>query len=254
MTFIKTQKEIEALREGGKRLASILREVGEEAKVGTKAEDLNKLAMDLAKKYESVPSFFNYKPEGVMEAYPSALCVSVNDEVVHGLPLGKIFKDGDIVGFDFGLKYKGLYTDMAITVGIGEVDEKAKRLIDATKESLAKGIGVIQDGATTGDIGEAVQKYIEAQGFSVVRKLVGHGVGHAVHEAPEIPNYGFKGQGVTLREGMVLALEPMVNEGDFDVSLARDGWAWKTSDNSRSAHFEHTVVVTKNGAEILTNL
>lgn len=252
MSLIKTQEEIEILREGGKRLASILNEVGSRAKAGVSAEELNKLAIDLAKKYDSTPSFLDYKPEGTKAGYPAALCVSVNDEVVHGLPDGKVFKEGDIVGFDFGLKYKGLYTDMAITVAIGEVDDKAKKLIDATKESLAKGIAAIHEGATVGSIGEAVQKYIEAQGFSIVRKLVGHGVGHAVHETPEIPNYGAQGQGIALKEGMILALEPMVNERGFDVVVAKDGWAWKTSDGSRSAHFEHTVVVTKEGAEILT--
>jgi len=252
MSLIKTQEEIEILREGGKRLASILHEVGKRAKPGVSAEELNKFAIDLAKKYDSTPSFLDYKPEGSKLAYPAALCVSVNDEVVHGLPDGKVFQEGDIVGFDFGLQYKGLYTDMAITVAIGEVDDKAKKLIKATEESLAKGIAVIHEGATVGSIGEAVQKYIESQGFSIVRKLVGHGVGYAVHEAPEIPNYGAKGQGITLKEGMVLALEPMVNEGGFDVVVSKDGWTWKTRDASRSAHFEHTVVVTKDGADILT--
>ncbi|PIR58054.1 MAG: type I methionyl aminopeptidase [Parcubacteria group bacterium CG10_big_fil_rev_8_21_14_0_10_38_31] len=252
MPLIKTQEEIQILREGGKRLSAILNEVGERAKPGVSAEELNKLAIDLAKKYDSVPSFLDYKPEGSRSGYPAALCISVNDEVVHGLPNGKIFKEGDIVGLDFGLKYKRLYTDMAITVGIGEVDNKAKKLIITTKESLAKGIDAIHEGATVGNIGEAVQKYIESRGFSIVRKLVGHGVGHAVHEFPEIPNYGSKGQGATLKEGMVLAIEPMVNEGGFDVVVSEDGWTWKTSDGSRSAHFEHTVVVTKEGVEILT--
>ncbi|MCR4283876.1 MAG: type I methionyl aminopeptidase [Parcubacteria group bacterium] len=252
MSLIKTKEEIQILREGGKRLAFILHEIVGKAKVEVSAEELNKLAIALAKKYDSIPSFLNYKPDGTGRGYPAALCVSVNDEVVHGLPFGKIFKDGDIVGFDFGLKYKGLYTDMAITVGIGEIDSKAKKLINATEESLNKGIAVIRDGATVGDIGEAVQKYIESQGFSIVRKLVGHGVGHAVHEAPEIPNYGNKNQGFVLREGMILALEPMVNEGDFDVTVSPDGFTWKTRDHSRSAHFEHTILVTKTGTEILT--
>lgn len=252
MSLIKTKEEIQALREGGKRLASILSEVARKAKGGVSAEELNNLAISLAKKYDSTPSFLNYKPEGTGSGYPSALCVSVNDEVVHGLPFGKVFKDGDIVGFDFGLKYKGLYTDMAITMGIGEIDDKAKRLINATEESLKRGIDAVHDGATIGDIGEAVQRYVESQGFSVVRKLVGHGVGHAVHEAPEIPNYGLSNTGMPLKEGMILALEPMVNEGDFDVIVSKDGFTWETRDHSRSAHFEHTVLVTKTGSEILT--
>lgn len=253
MSLFKTKEEIQILREGGKRLASILHEIRDKAKVGASAEELNNLAITLAKKYDSTPSFLNYKPEGSGGGYPAALCVSVNDEVVHGLPFGKVFKDGDIVGLDFGLKYKGLYTDMAITAGIGEIDSNAKKLINATEESLKRGVAVIHDGATVGDIGEAIQRYIESQGFSIVRKLVGHGVGHAVHEAPEIPNYGLSGKGVVLKEGMVLALEPMVNEGGFDVTVSRDGFTWETRDHSRSAHFEHTILVTKTGSEILTS-
>ncbi len=254
MALIKTQEEIEILREGGKRLASILYEVEKKVKPGVRAEELNDLAISLAEKCGGRPSFLNYKPEGNSGGYPAALCVSINDEVVHGLPFGKIFNEGDIVGLDFGLKYKGLYTDMAITVGAGRIDEKAENLINIAKESLNKGIAVIRDGARVGDIGEAIQKYVEARNFSIVRKLIGHGVGHFVHEGPEIPNYGFNGQGVLLREGMVLALEPMANEGGFDVSISPDGWTWKTRDGSRSAHFEHTVVVTKQGSEILTLL
>jgi len=254
MPLVKTQEQILILKEGGKRLASILYEVEKRAKAGIQAEELNNLAINLTEKCGGTPSFLNYRPEGSGSAYPAALCVSINDEVVHGLPFGKILKEGDIVSFDFGLKYKGLYTDMAVTVGIGEIDVKSKKLINATKESLSRGIAVIHEGASIGDIGEVIQKYIEGQGFSIVRKLVGHGVGNAVHESPEIPNYGSGGHGLLLREGMVLALEPMVNEGGFDVTLANDGWAWKTTDGSRSAHFEHTVVVTKDGAEILTSI
>lgn len=252
MSLIKTQEEIEILREGGKRLASILYEIGGEVKPGLKAEELNSLAIRLSEKHGGFPSFLNYKPEGGSGKYPAALCVSVNNEVVHGLPFGKTFNEGDIVGLDFGLKYRGLYTDMAITVGVGKIDKKAEDLIDTAKESLNKGIAAIYDGARVGDIGEAIQKYVESRGFSIVRKLIGHGVGHSVHEGPEIPNYGFKGQGLVLREGMVLALEPMANEGDFDVVVSSDGWTWKTRDDSRSAHFEHTVVVTKQGSQILT--
>ena len=256
---VKTEKEIEMLREGGKILFAVLNEVAKRASPGVRAEELNDLSIKLIKEKGGTPSFLGYKPSGNGQPYPSALCVSINNEVVHGLSRSygggaKIFKEGDIVGLDLGVKYKNFYTDMALTVGIGKIDERAESLIKTAKQALEEGIKVVKNGAHLGDIGEAVQTCVEKEGFSVVRKLVGHGVGYSVHERPEIPNWGKKGQGLVLEEGMVLALEPMINEGTFDVVLSSDNWTWKTADGSRSAHFEHTILVTNSGAEILTSL
>ncbi|HFC76871.1 MAG TPA: type I methionyl aminopeptidase, partial [Candidatus Moranbacteria bacterium] len=200
------------------------------------------------------PAFLNYKPEGSGFPYPASLCVSINDEVVHGISSGnnRVLKEGDIVGIDLGLIHKGLITDMALTIPVGSIDEKAKKLIENTRQALYEGIKVVKDGATTGDIGHAIFNFAKQSGFGVVDDLGGHGVGKSVHENPFIPNIGEKGKGEKLKEGMVIALEPMLNEGSKDVFLADDGYTFKTRDGGRSAHFEHTIVVTKTGSEILT--
>lgn len=255
MISIKTSEEIGVLREGGKILDSVLCEVANSVKPGIPAIQLDTLAEKLVKKAGGEPSFKNYKTSDDEILFPASICVSINNEVVHGIPSkDKILKEGDIVGLDLGMKYKGLYTDIAVTVPVGKVSEKAKKIIDVAKESLTKGINVIKKNAFIGDIGFTVQSYVESQGFNVVRKLVGHGVGYKIHEEPEIPNFGKPKTGIQLKERMVLALEPMLTEGSPDIVLADDNWTWKTKDGSLSAHFEHTVVVTKNGAEILTKL
>ncbi|NOY35938.1 MAG: type I methionyl aminopeptidase [bacterium] len=254
MITIKTEGEIKVLREGGKILASVLGETASRAKPGVSAAELDVLAEKLIKEAGGEPSFKDYGGDSG-NPFPGSLCFSVNDEVVHGIPSeGKILKEGDIVGLDLGLKYKGLFTDMAITVPVGRVGEKEMKIIETAKKSLNAGIAAAKDGAFIGDIGFAVQKYAESRGFSVVKKLVGHGVGYSVHEEPEIPNYGKKGTGARLKAGMVLALEPMINEGGDDVVLEKDGWTWRTKDGSLSAHFEHTIAVTKKGAEVMTIL
>ncbi|QQG42627.1 MAG: type I methionyl aminopeptidase [Candidatus Giovannonibacteria bacterium] len=254
--IIKNQKELEILREGGKKLAAVLAEVARRAIVGVSARELDALAEKLILKAGGKPSFKGYKVKDTLMPYPGSLCVSINDEVVHGLPTDRVLKAGDIVGLDIGMWYEGLCTDTALTVLVGGGTNK---LIEATKKSLEIGIAEVRVGAHVGDIGYAIQKYLEkeaslpdGQGFSVVRELVGHGVGHAVHEDPEIPNFGKRGAGPELIEGMVIALEPMATDGSPKVKLAADGWTWLTRDGSRAAHFEHTVVVTKDGAEILT--
>ena len=253
MVGIKTKEEIKILREGGRALASVMEEICARLKPGVSALEMDELAERLVKKHNGEPSFKNYQPKGSKNSYPFSLCVSLNDEVVHGLPLReKVFKEGDIVGLDLGMKYKGLYVDMAVTKGVGKIGEREQRLVATAAKALDAGIGAIKEGAALGDIGFAIQSYVESNGFSVVKKLVGHGVGYSVHEEPEVPNYGRPGEGLVLREGMVLALEPMINEGGDDVLLDEDGWTWKTADGSLSAHFEHTVAVTKNGAEVLT--
>ncbi len=249
--IIKNQKELEILREGGHRLASVLAEIVEHALAGISARELDNLAEKLILKSGGTSSFKGYKVVGTSMPYPGTLCVSINDEVVHGLPTNRVLKTGDIVGLDIGMWYEGLCTDMAITLLVGGGTNK---LIEATKKSLDIGIAQLRVGAHVGDVGFAVQQYLESEGLGVVRDLVGHGVGKAVHEDPEIPNWGKKGHGPDLREGDVIALEPMATEGNPKVKLAKDGWTWLTRDGSRAAHFEHTVVVTKNGAEILTKL
>ncbi|KKT57157.1 MAG: Methionine aminopeptidase [Candidatus Giovannonibacteria bacterium GW2011_GWC2_44_9] len=254
--IIENQKELEILREGGKKLAAVLNEAASNAKEGVTTRELNNLAENLILKSGGTPSFKGYKVRGVPIPYPGSLCVSINDEVVHGLPSDRALKNGDIVGLDIGMLWpassaggEGLYTDTALTVLVGGGTNK---LINATKKSLEIGIAQVRAGARVGDIGHAIQSFLEREEFGVVRELVGHGVGRAVHEDPEIPNFGKKGIGAELVEGMIIALEPMATEGSPKVKIAKDGWTWVTKDSSRSAHFEHTVVVTKNGAEILT--
>jgi len=248
MIIIKTKKEIKKIRAGGHLLALSMAELKESVKAGMTTKDFDVLAEKLAKQYKAKPSFKGYK------GYPASICVSVNDELVHGLPGDKVLQEGDIVSLDFGLLYKGYYSDMAITVGVGKIDEQVQKLIKVTEESLSAGIDQMEPGNHLSDISAAVQNFVETRGYSVVRNLTGHGVGKEVHESPQIPNFGEPGQGPVLKEGMVLAIEPMVNIGTHETELATDGWTFKTKDDSLSAHFEHTVAVTKDGFEILTNV
>ncbi|MCF7835758.1 MAG: type I methionyl aminopeptidase [Candidatus Marinimicrobia bacterium] len=253
MITIKTKEEIEIISEGGKILASILNEVSSKAVAGVSTKELDSCAFDLIKKAGGTPSFLGYKSRDADTAYPASLCVSINNEIVHGIPSkDRILKDGDIVSLDFGMKYKGLFTDMAVTLGIGAVSGKAVQLMDITKKSLREGIKSLRSGVFAGDYGFTIETIAEKAGFSVVRDLVGHGVGYAVHEDPDIPNWGRKGKGFEFKEGMVVALEPMICENDSGIILDDDGWTWKTKDGSLSAHFEHTVVIEKDGCRILT--
>ena len=255
MALIKSEKEIEALAEGGKRLAEILRKVAEAVRPGVTTKELDTIAEQSIVSCGGIPSFKGYNAFGARTAYPASLCTSINDEVVHGIPSKKrILKEGDIIGLDIGMKWQGLYTDMAVTVGVGQIDAALEKLIEVTQKALDVGIAVVRPNASIGDIGEAVQKYVEQSGFGVVRQLVGHGVGHKVHEQPEVPNFGRKGSGLKLAEGMVLALEPMVTAGKHGVFLAKDDWTWKTKDHSRAAHFEHTVAITEDGVQVLTQI
>ncbi|HEY4484624.1 MAG TPA: type I methionyl aminopeptidase [Candidatus Paceibacterota bacterium] len=253
MIKIKSQQQIKVMAESGKILKEILDQLASVVRPGIATEEIDKLARELVlswqkklPKAEIKSSFFNYR------GYPAFTCVSINDEVVHGLPSDRVIKEGDIVGLDFAIKYQGLHVDSALTVGVGKISTEAKKLIRVTQEALDVGIEEARVGNTTGDIGFAVQKYVEKNGFSVVRELVGHGVGGELHEEPYVPNYGRKGQGETLKEGMTIAIEPMVNIGSYEVVIAKDGTTYKTKDGSLSAHFEHTVAITKDGPEILT--
>lgn len=246
MINIYNSKEIKILGQGGKLLAKILKQVAEKVKIGVSTEYLNKVAEDLIFSYGAIPSFKGFN------GFPAALCTSINEEIVHGVPSKGKIKQGDVLSLDLGIRFRGYCTDMAITVGVGKVSEKTQKLIDVTKKSLEIGIQQIKPGNKLGDIGWAIQDYVEKNNFNVVRELVGHGVGKKVHEDPQILNYGDKGEGVEIQEGMVLALEPMVVAGDWHVVKGGDGFSYKTIDNRLSAHFEKTIAVTKNGFKILT--
>lgn len=244
--IIKTEEEIKILREGGLRLAKIMDILRSEIKVGYETKNLDKKVGELARQFDAEPSFRGYR------GYPASVCLSINDEVVHCPPGDRIIKSGDVVSLDFGLKYKNLYTDTAITFGVGNLSDKAKKLIKVTEECLYKGIEQVKSGVKLGDVSFAIGKHAEENGFSLVRDLTGHGVGRAVHEPPQIFNFGVPGMGPVLKSGMVLAIEPMVNVGGWEIKTGTDGWSVMTADGELSAHFEHTVVVVRDGCEILT--
>lgn len=256
MITIKSKEEIEILRECGKRLAFILQEVGKAVKPGVSTAELNNIANNLAKEKGDIPSTLNYKPKGARRAYPASICVSINDEIVHGIPNEnpRILKEGDIVSLDMCLTHKGMVTDSAITVPVGKIDSISAKLLEVTKEALYSGIKAAKGGKNIGDIGYAVERVAKANKLSIVEDLCGHGVGYSVHEDPYVPNYGEKGQGEKLKPGMVIAIEPMLNIGEKEIFIDSDGYTYKTTDGSRSAHFEHTVVITNGEAEILTKL
>lgn len=254
MVTIKTKEDIGILREGGKRHAFILRELAKMVKAGVRTSELNELAMKLIREGGDQASFLNYTPKGSKRPYPAALCVSVNDEVVHGIPneKEKILKEGDIVSIDLGLTHRGLITDAAITVPVGNISFELERLLENTKKALMAGIKCAKGGKKTGDIGEVIERVAVANNYGLIEELAGHGVGYGVHEDPYVPNYGVKGKGTILRPGMVIAIEPMFNLGSGKIKLDDDGYTYKTVDGKPSAHFEHTVLITKGNAEILT--
>ncbi len=250
--IIKTPEEIKTLREGGHRLASILAKVATKVKPGVTTKELDEYAHKLIKEGGDEPAFLGYKPEGHPKAYPASLCTSVNNEIVHGIPkVSKVLKEGDIVSLDLGLKHKGLFTDHAITVAVGDITKASQELLHITKEALSVGIAEARGGNTVGDIGYAIEKFVQGQ-YGIVRELSGHGVGKKIHEDPYIPNYGKKGKGQKLIPGMVVAIEPMLNIGNAEIVSMSDGYTIKTADGSRSAHFEHTILITEDEPEILT--
>ena len=246
MIYLKTPEEIALLRASNQLVGKTLAEVAKHIRVGVTTLELDKIAEDFIRSNGALPGFLGYG------GFPNTLCVSVNDQVVHGIPSNYALKEGDIVSVDCGVLQNGYYGDSAYTFCVGKVDEKVKKLLKITKESLSLGIDSAQHGNRIGDIGYAIQKHCQAAGFSVVRKLVGHGVGRNLHEDPEVPNFGKKGQGVLLKEGMVIAIEPMINMGNRDVVQEKDGWTIRTIDRKPSAHFEHTIAVRKGKAEILS--
>ncbi len=251
----KTQEEIDILREGGKRLAAYLRELREMTKPGVSARELEDRALVLIESGGDEPAFKGYKTGKREEPYPSALCVSVNDVMVHSPAShnGAIFEEGDVVCLDFGIKHRGLYTDHASTLIVGKAKSREdEMLVRVTFEALQAGIVQARVGNTTGDIGHAVQKFAEKYNLGYPKNLSGHGVGKAVHEEPHVPNFGDPGMGVKLQEGLVIAIEPMFALGSGDLYVDKDGHSYKTKDKSRTAHAEHTIIVMKNGPEIIT--
>ena len=246
-TKVKTKEEIVAMRDSGVMLAHVLRYVKDQLAPGMTTQEASDLAGVELKRLGGKPAFLGY------QGFPEPLCVSVNDEVVHGIPRrSTVIRDGDIVSMDFGVEYKGMITDSAISEIVGSANAADEKLLRATKKSLDAGLAVIKDGVRVGDIAAAVQAVLDKAGYGIVRELVGHGVGHQVHEEPNIPNYGKAGVGPALKAGMTVAIEPMATIGHHAIQIDNDGWTVRTRDGSRSAHFEHTVLVTTNGVEILT--
>jgi methionyl aminopeptidase len=248
MVILKLPDEIEKLRTSNLIVAEILGGLRDRVRPGVTTGELNSYCEELSRKKRVKPAFKGYK------GYPFALCTSVNGEVVHGMPSDRPLISGDILSLDFGVNYKGFYGDAAITVPVGAVSDEAKRLLEVTEAGLNDAIQQARAGNRLGDISSAVQKRVESAGFSVVRDFVGHGIGRNLHEDPQIPNYGIRGRGIELKPGMVLAIEPMVNEGSYEVKVLPDGWTVVTTDGKLSAHFEHSVAVTENGPDILSRI
>ena len=246
MISIKSAREIETMRRSGKITARVLGDLMRAAKPGMTTRALDEMAERGIRSMGGVPTFKGY------HGYPASICASVNEEVVHGIPGNAVLREGDLLSIDIGTTFDGYVSDSAVTVPIGEVGENAKRLMKVTQECLMIGIAQMQKGKRLGDIGHAIQEHAEANGYGVVRELVGHGVGTKMHEEPQVPNYGKAGAGLELRPGLVLAIEPMITEGGYAVETLKDGWTVVTADGKLAAHFEHTIAVTDDGPKILT--
>lgn len=247
MITIKTDEEIRLMRDAGRLTKGVLDLIGSSIKVGMTTKDLDKIAYDYIKSCGAEPSFLGYA------GYPASICASIDEMVVHGIPSEDIYvKDGQIVSIDVGVIYNGWQGDAARSFLVGNVSEEKKRLVKVTEECFFKAVENLCDGTPLGDIGYAVQSHAEANGYSVVRALTGHGIGRNMHEDPSVPNYGHKGTGIRLKKGMVIAIEPMINAGDYRVDFLKDGWGVVTKDRKPSAHYENTVAITENGVEILT--
>ena len=246
MITIKSDSEVQLMREAGKILGNTLKMLAEHIKVGVTTKELDKLAHDYIISRGAKPSFLGYG------GFPASICASVNEQVIHGIPSSRKLAEGDIIGIDCGVIYKGWQSDAARTFAVGKISEKHKKLIEVTEQSFFEAMKVIREGARLGDIGSAIQNFAESNGFSVVRDFVGHGIGNKMHEDPQIPNYGKAGKGLRLKRNMTLAIEPMINGGTYEVSALDDGWTVVTDDDGYSAHYENTVLVTEDGYEILS--
>jgi methionyl aminopeptidase len=249
---LKSAREIEIMRRANIIVAEVLQELKRRVAPGVTTLELDAVAEEMTLQKDAIPAFKGYNVAG--RVYPRCLCASVNEEIVHGIPTNRELREGDIIGLDYGVIYQGFYGDSAVTVGVGKVSEEALRLMQVTEQALYRGIEQLHDGKRLGDLGHAVQKTAENAGYSVVRAFVGHGVGRKLHEEPPVPNYGEPDRGIRLREGMVLAIEPMVNMGGYEVEIKEDGWTAVTKDRSLAAHFEHSVAITKNGPYILSQI
>lgn len=243
---LKSRDEIAIMREAGRIVAEVLQTLVDRLRPGLVEKELDEIVRREFKKRRVTPAFLGY------QGYPATVCVSINDEIVHGIPGDREIMDGDIVSIDLGCVHKGFVADAAVTAGVGNVSPEARRLIAVTRQALERGIGAARAGARLGEIGAAIQTYVEGEGFSVVREYVGHGVGRQMHEDPQVPNYGNPDSGPVLREGMVIAIEPMVNAGDWRTKRDSDNWTVRTLDGSLSAHFEHTLAIRDGEAEVLT--
>jgi len=248
MILIKTKKEIEIMAENGRILAEIMERIKKEAKPGIATNELNRLAEELIFKFKGEPSFKGY------DGFPCALCVSINEEIVHGAPSDRKLKQGDIVSLDLGFFKNGFHSDMATTLPVGEIAPEARRLIRVTKKTLKLAIKKSRPGNTFGDIGNLIQRYAESQNYGVVRELCGHGIGKDLHEDPQILNYGKRHKGEEIKQGMVICIEPMLTLGSGEIERTKDGFGFRTEDNSISAHFEHTIAITGKGPNILTKV
>ena len=248
MILIKSDSEIERMRKANELVMQILEILKNMIKPGLNIQDLERRAEELSEKNGAIPAFKGYR------GYPAALCVSLNEVIIHGIPKRRILEEGDIVGIDFGILLNGFYGDAAMTIPVGKVGKKATELLKVTEEALYKGIKEVKPGKRIGDISNAIQLHVEKSGFSVIREFTGHGIGKQLHEEPSIPNYGTPGMGIIVEKGMTFALEPMVSSGSYEIEILSDGWTAVTRDRSLSAHFEHTIAVREKGAEILTRL
>lgn len=247
MISIKTKEEIQIIREGGKILAKIIEQLEKQVRPGITTKKLDRLAESLVLKYGKC-SFKGH------DGFPACLCTSINEVIVHGVPSNRILKEGDVISLDIGIFYKGFHSDMAITLPVGKVEPETLRLIKVTKKAFKRALRKVRPGNTFGDISNAIQRHVESQGFNVIRELCGHGIGKNLHEDPQILNFGKRGSGPEIKKGMTFCIEPMVSIGDFKIKKTKDGLGFKTADGSLSAHFEHTIVATKNGCHILTSL
>jgi len=248
MISIKSPAEIEIMAEGGKILARIMKELEKKVRPGITTKELDRLAESLILKFGGKCSFKGY------EEFPACLCTSIDEEIVHAVPSDRKLKEGNIISLDLGIFYKGFHTDMAITLPVGKVNLEVQRLIRVTKKTIKRGLKKVRPGNTFGDVGNTIQRYVESQGFNVVRELCGHGIGKGIHEDPQVLNYGKRHTGPEIKEGMVFCIEPMVTVGDWRLKKSKDGFGYETQDGSLSCHFEQTVVVTKNGCKILTEV
>lgn len=248
MIILKTPDEIQKMTKANRIVGEVLLQLREVIKPGITTDDLDKLANEWIRQKGGIPTFIGYK------GYPKSLCTSVNEEVVHGIPGNKILKEGDIIGMDCGVTCDGYVGDSAVTVGVGKISDEAQRLLTVTSESLNKALELVVDGNRIGDLGYAVQTHAESHGYSIVTDFVGHGIGRRMHEDPQVPNYGQKGNGPRIKVGMVLAIEPMVNVGTHEVKVLKDGWTVITMDGKLSAHFEHSVACTPQGPLVLSRI